>query len=226
VVTHGAGQYNAVVNFDQERLTRMAQLRTNRHTARLTLRPFEPDDLDDVASLYGRADVTRFLYWEPRDRDESLAALERSMHRTVEIIDDNVLPVAVVLTDTNRVIGDFMLRWTTNEHHQGEMGGSLHPDYHGRGLAGEVYDALMDIGFVQYSLHRIVGRCDTRNTASIRSLEKAGLHVEAHLVENEFVKGEWTDEVVLAIRRDQWEHRPGRDPSSDGHEAAAVLAQP
>jgi RimJ/RimL family protein N-acetyltransferase len=187
----------------------MAQLLINRHTARLTLRPFELNDLDDLASLYGRKDVTRFLYWEPRDRKESLAALERSIHRPVEIIDVNVLPVAVVLTATNRVIGDFMLRWTTNEHLQGEMGGSLHPDYHGRGLAVEIYEELMDIGFVQYSLHRIVGRCDGRNAASIRSLEKAGLHVEAHLVENEFVKGERTDEVILAIRRDQWEHRDG-----------------
>jgi RimJ/RimL family protein N-acetyltransferase len=35
-------------------------------------------------------------------------------------------------------------------------------------------------------------------------LEKVGLQREAHLIENEFVKGEWTDEVVLAIRRNQW----------------------
>jgi RimJ/RimL family protein N-acetyltransferase len=203
----------------------MAQLLTNRQTERLALRPFELGDLDDVASLYARADVTRYLYWEPRDRAESLAALERSIHRPVEIIDENVLPIAVVFNDTNRVIGDFMLRWTKNEHRQGEMGGSLHPDYHGRGLAVEIYKELMDIGFVQYSLHRIVGRCDGRNTASIRSLEKAGLHVEAHLVENEFVKGEWTDEVVLAIRRDQWERPADPGAASGGHEAPP-LAQP
>jgi len=26
-------------------------------------------------------------------------------------------------------------------------------------------------------------------------------------VENEFVKGEWTDEIVMAIRKDEWERR-------------------
>jgi RimJ/RimL family protein N-acetyltransferase len=187
----------------------MAQLLIDRRTPRLTLRPFKRDDLDDLASFYALEDVTRYLYWDPRDRKESLSALERSMQRPLEIIDDNVLPVAVVLNSTGRVIGDFMLRWTRNEHQQGECGGSLHPDYHGQGFAVEIYRELLEIGFVQYSLHRIVGRCDGRNAASIRSLQKAGLHVEAHLIENEFVKGEWTDEVILAIRREQWEQQSG-----------------
>lgn len=28
---------------------------------------------------------------------------------------------------------------------------------------------------------------------------------EAHLVENEFVKGEWSDELVYAMLRKEWE---------------------
>jgi RimJ/RimL family protein N-acetyltransferase len=185
----------------------VAQLLAHRRTTRLTLRPFERGDLDDLASFYALPEVSRYLYWGVRDRQESQAALERSMQRPTEIIEENVLPVAVVLNETNQVIGDFMLRWTANENQQGEVGGSLHPDYHGRGFAPEIYRELLHIGFAQYLLHRIVGRCDGRNAASIRSLEKAGLHREAHFVENEFVKGEWTDEVVLAIRREQWERR-------------------
>ncbi|MGD0055584.1 MAG: GNAT family protein [Acidimicrobiales bacterium] len=183
----------------------MAQLLVHRHTERLTLRPFHLDDLDDLSLLYGNAEVARYLYWGPRDRAESLATLERHLQRPEEIIDENVLPVAVVLRESGRVVGDFMLRWTRNEHRQGEVGGSLHPDVHGRGLAVEIYAVLLEIGFEQYALHRIVGRCDGRNAASIRSLEKAGLRREAHLVQNEFVKGEWTDEVILAVRREQWE---------------------
>jgi RimJ/RimL family protein N-acetyltransferase len=127
------------------------------------------------------------------------------LQRPQEIIDDNVLPVAVVHSTSGRVIGDFMLRWLRNDHLQGEIGGSLHPDFHGQGLAVEVYRELLDLGFTQYSLHRIIGRCDGRNRSSIRSLEKVGLHLEAHFVENEYVKGEWTDEVVMAIRKTQWE---------------------
>jgi RimJ/RimL family protein N-acetyltransferase len=49
-------------------------------------------------------------------------------------------------------------------------------------------------------MHRIAGRLDGRNTASARVLERAGLRREAHLVENEFVKGELT----YAILRREW----------------------
>jgi RimJ/RimL family protein N-acetyltransferase len=184
----------------------VAQLLANVQTERLTLRPFQPSDLDDLAAYFGLPEISRYLYWGPRDREETRAALERSLQRPPEIVEENVLPVAVVFNETNQVIGDFMLRWTTNEHLQGEIGGSLNPQYQGRGLAVEIYRELLEIGFTQYSLHRIVGRCDGRNASSIRSLEKAGLHREAHFVENEFVKGEWTDEVVMAIRREQWQH--------------------
>ena len=183
----------------------MAQLASTRRTPRLTLRRWELSDLDDLALIYASADVARYLYWETRERAQTLAALERSIHRPVEVIDDNVLPVAVVLSETGRVVGDFILRWASNEHRQGEIGGSLQPAHQGQGLAVEVYRELLEIGFEDLALHRIVGRCDARNAASIRALEKVGLMREAHFIENEFVKGEWTDEVVLAIRKLQWE---------------------
>jgi hypothetical protein len=54
---------------------------------------------------------------------------------------------------------------------------------------------------------RVCARLDGRNVASARVLERAGLRREAHLVENEFIKGEWTDEMVYAILRREWEAR-------------------
>jgi RimJ/RimL family protein N-acetyltransferase len=183
----------------------VAQLAHIHHTPRLTLRAFELSDLDDLARIYEHEQVNRYLYWEPRSREESLAALERHVGRPTEIVEDNVLPVAVLLRNTTRVIGDFLLRWGRNVHRQGEIGGSLHPDFQGRGYASEIYLELLDIAFGEHELHRVIGRCDARNSASVRSLEKAGLHQEAHLIENEFVKGEWTDEIIMAIRRSEWE---------------------
>jgi RimJ/RimL family protein N-acetyltransferase len=195
----------------------VAQLAQPRQTKRLTLRRPELTDLDDLALIYADESVNRYLYSEPRDRLQTLTSLERTIAQPSEVIEENVLVVAVVLRETGRVIGDFILKWAADEHRQGEIGGSLHPDFHGRGYAAEVYQELIELAFTQYSLHRLVGRCDARNLASIRSLEKAGLHEEAHFVENEFVKGEWTDEVVLAIRRDQWQRMPYHH---DGDESA------
>ena len=50
-----------------------------------------------------------------------------------------------------------------------------------------------------YGLHRVVGRTEARNAASARVLEKLGMRREAHLIENEWVKGEWQSELVYAL---------------------------
>ncbi|MGA7834484.1 MAG: GNAT family protein [Acidimicrobiales bacterium] len=182
----------------------MVQLARPLSTPRLTLRRFERRDLDELALIFADESVHRYLYTSPRDRNETSEALERRLEWPEDVGEDNVLLVAAELAETGRLIGDFMLHWREDEHRQGEIGGSLHPDFHGSGYASEIYVALLDLAFGTYRLHRVVGRCDARNLASIRSLEKSGLRREAHFVENEFVKGEWTDEVVLAVRASQW----------------------
>ena len=86
----------------------MAQLNTPRQTSRLTLREYEASDLDGLTSLYSREDVNRYLYSEPKNKDQMRSVLEAKLNRPREIIDKNVMPVAVVLRDTNRLVGDFV----------------------------------------------------------------------------------------------------------------------
>lgn len=174
-----------------------------RTSERLILRRPATTDLDDLAAIFADPEVNRFLYSEPRDRDTTRRILEQRVLQSASS-DAEVLFVAVELRESSRVIGDFLLRWSDDEHRQGEVGGSLHPSHQGRGYATEVYRELLHVAFVNHGLHRVVGRLDARNRASAHSLEKAGLHQEAHLVENEFVKGEWTSEIVMAICREQW----------------------
>lgn len=182
----------------------MAQLSRPLSTRRLILRRFEQRDLDDLARIFEDESVNRYLYSVPRTREQTKEVLEKRISISEGTDVDNVVLVAIELRDTQRLIGDFMLGWHENEHRQGEIGGSLHIDYHGQGYATEIYEALLELAFDEYDLHRVVGRCDGRNAPSVRSLEKAGLHQEAHFVENEFVKGEWTDEIVLAILQSEW----------------------
>jgi RimJ/RimL family protein N-acetyltransferase len=53
-------------------------------------------------------------------------------------------------------------------------------------------------------MHRIIGRLDARNTGSANLLKRLCLRQEAHFVRNEFIKGEWTDELVFALLADEW----------------------
>jgi RimJ/RimL family protein N-acetyltransferase len=63
---------------------------------------------------------------------------------------------------------------------------------------------MLRVAFADLGLRRVVGRMDARNTASAGVLERLGMRREAHLVENEWVKGEWCSELDYAVLADVW----------------------
>jgi len=176
-------------------------------TARLLLRPYRLDDLEDLYAIQSREDVNRYLYWSPRTREEVADVLGKRATMSVLAEEGDIMVLAVELRETGTVIGDVNLAWRSEEHRQGEFGFVFHPDYHGRGYAGEAAVEMLRLGFEGLGLHRIVGRADGRNAASARLMEKLGLRREAHFVQNERVKGEWTDEVVYAMLATEWADR-------------------
>ncbi len=173
-------------------------------TARLLLRPFQPSDLDQLHLYLARADVARYLYSEPTDRAGSRRELRRRVRSDRLRREGDALQLAIVVVEQGLLAGEVVLRWTSAEHRQGEVGFILNPDFHGQGIATEAARAMLELGFAELGMHRIVARADARNTPSVRVMERLGMRLEAHLVENEFVKGEWTDEVIFALRSGDW----------------------
>lgn len=173
-------------------------------TARLLLRPFALTDLDTFHRIRSRDDVARYLYEEPMMRAEAASALERRLDRTSLAAEDDALGLVVERRDTGEMIGDVGLFWASAQHRQGEIAFVFHPDQHGQGFAREASEAILRLGFENYGVRRIVGRCDARNTASSGLLTRLGMRQEAHFHQNEFVKGEWCDELVFAILAEEW----------------------
>ncbi|GII05543.1 GNAT family N-acetyltransferase [Planobispora takensis] len=176
-------------------------------TERLLLRPYTPDDLEAMYAFQSLPEVTRYLYWGPRDREQVRQALEIKLSQTQLLEEGQALALAAEVADTGEVIGDGLLFWHSRVHRSGEIGYVFHPGHHGKGYATELGRVLLRLGFEGLDLHRITGRLDARNTASARVLERLGMRREAHLVENEWVKDQWTDELVYAILRREWQAR-------------------
>jgi RimJ/RimL family protein N-acetyltransferase len=177
-------------------------------TQRLILRPFAPSDLEDLHAFQSLPEVARYLYWAPRDREQVRQALVGMVRGAALISEGDVLALAVVLPPGRTVIGDVILKWSSAEHRQGEIGYVFHPRYGGRGFATEAATAVLRLGFDGLGLHRIIGRIDVRNSASARVLERLGMRREAHFIQNEIVKGEWTDEMVYALTEQEWRAAP------------------
>ena len=158
-----------------------------------------PGDLAALHSIQSREDVARWLYWEPRTEDEVRVALDRRIAWPPE----RGVTVGAELLATGELIGHVSLT-VEPRHRQGEIGFIFHPDRQGRGYATEAAAAVLGIAFERYGLHRVSGRLEARNAASARVLEKLGMRREAHLRENEWVKGEWQSELVYALLAREW----------------------
>jgi RimJ/RimL family protein N-acetyltransferase len=173
-------------------------------TERLLLRPFTAGDFDALYAYQSRDDVTRYLYWGARTQDEVRKALEFKIAGLAIRSQGDAIVLAAMLKETGELIGDLDLCLVSDEHRQGEIGYVLHPDHQGHGYATEAGRVLLKIAFEDLKLHRVEGRVEVRNVGSARVLEKLGMRREAHLVENEFVRGEWQSELVYAMLDREW----------------------
>jgi len=185
-------------------------------TDRLTLRPFAAGDLDDLYAYLSSADVVQYMYWQARDREQTGEALQTRIGQDRLDDEHDYLALAVVQRETGRVAGEVILKWVSREHRQGEVGFAFNPDHHGRGYAAEAATAMLGLAFGVLGLHRVVGRCDPRNLASARVLERLGMRLEAHFVHNEIFKGEWGDELYYALLEDEWASRRDRPDGLGG----------
>jgi RimJ/RimL family protein N-acetyltransferase len=171
-------------------------------TERLVLRRYREDDFEGLFAIERDAGVARWLYNEPLDEAQTRQLLARKLDGLLREEDDWVSS-AVTLHD-GTFVGDVAINWRSVKHRCAEIGFSFAPEHHGRGYATEAARALLPFVFETMDCHRLIGRTEARNSASARVLEKVGMRLEGHFVENEWVKGEWQSELVYAILKREW----------------------
>ncbi|NDL58288.1 GNAT family N-acetyltransferase [Phytoactinopolyspora mesophila] len=175
-------------------------------TKRLVLRPFTARDEEDMLEFESREDVARYLFNEPRTREDNARELAARQTKTALRKQGDTLIPAIELD--GKVIGYTVLSWLSEQNRQGEFGYVLHPDFGGQGYATEAGIEMLRLGFEEMRLYRIIGRCDARNTGSARVMERIGMRKEAHFVGNEIFKGEWGEELVYAMLESEWKQSP------------------
>jgi RimJ/RimL family protein N-acetyltransferase len=173
-------------------------------TDRLLLRQVGVDDAEAIQSYRSDPDVHRYMHHGELSVDEWRERIAATWTGIDLDKDDDVLELGIVERETGLIVGDVVLFLRSVEHRGGELGYALHPRVQGRGYATEAARAVLRFGFDEVGMHRVYGRIDARNTASARVLERLGMRREAHSVSNEYIKGEWTDEVVYALLEDEW----------------------
>ncbi|WP_269047549.1 GNAT family N-acetyltransferase [Paenarthrobacter sp. Z7-10] len=118
---------------------------------------------------------------------------------------------AVEAVDAPGFLGEIALKWgagTAEGPKTGEIGWTLTPGGRGQGYATEAASAVLELTFEFLNIHRIEARLDDRNTASAAICERLGMRREARLLENWYLKGEWSSDLVYATLATEWrQHR-------------------
>ena len=166
-------------------------------TERLSIRPFEVEDKEDIFEIYEDEETCRFLLHEPwtdRDRDRD-GHFERKRNQR-SLGQKSSLSLAVLADD--KVIGDIAI-WYTDMKETVEIGYAFNKNYSGFGYASEALSAVVRSLFRDYAIHRIQANMDARNLASAKLCERIGMRREAHFIQDYWSKGEWTDSYIYAL---------------------------
>jgi RimJ/RimL family protein N-acetyltransferase len=173
-------------------------------TSRLELRAFRTEDLEPLLAFHGDPEAVRFVPYAPRNRPTMATVLDGKVLSTSLSDVGDKLELAVTLRSEQTLIGDLLLALRSVEHETLEVGYIFSPAWTGRGYATEAVRALLDLAFAELGARRVIARVDARNTASLALLDRLGLRREAHLVENEWFKGELSDEIDYGLLAREW----------------------
>lgn len=156
-------------------------------TDRLLLRPFETGDLPDLARLYSSPVAMQYVA-PTRDIEQSRIRMEKH-NRDLETHGFGLF--AAIEKSSGALIGRCGLDpdWARGEL-QGELAWMFFPEYWGKGLATEFGTKMLEVGFAQLTIRRMVARANPENTASIKVMQKIGMKLV------EFIDGEVEYEAV------------------------------
>jgi RimJ/RimL family protein N-acetyltransferase len=142
-------------------------------TARLRLRLFTREDLDDLYRIYQDATVMKYLLGT-RSKEQTEASLSGHIQQW-QNYDFGMW--AVVEKITGHLMGRCGLSFL-DKTPEVELGYVFAQEYWGQGIATEAALASIQYGFEQVKLDRIVAIAHPENIASRRVIEKVGMTYE------------------------------------------------
>ena len=186
-------------------------------TQRLVLRRFTEDDSANLVELDGDPEVMRFINGgRPTPRME---------------IESEVLPAfldyyeryrgygfwAAIEKSTGLFVGWFHFRPAEGSPPgEVELGYRLRRSAWGKGYATEGSRALVDKGFAELGVERVVASTMVVNVASRRVMEKAGLRFVRSFRQPwpDYIEGEEEGDVEYALLRSEWEQARAADEAA------------
>src|SRR4051794_12010139 len=129
---------------------------------RLRLRRLRPDDAAAICAYRSLPDVARFQSWTSFTPDDA-ARLIADQGRTAPNTPGTWLQLALTTLEAGTIVGDCGIHFLAEDARQVELGVTLSPAYHGRGLAAEAVASVLRYVFDSLGKHRARAVTDAEN---------------------------------------------------------------
>lgn len=156
----------------------MADLQTKIvETKRLIFRRLIPDDLEALFALYSDPEVRRYFPEGTLTYEETKEELEWFLNGHPAHPELGLW--ATIHKETGEFIGRCgLLPWTIEDRPEVEVAYMLAKAYWGQGLGTEAAQAILDYGFEELHLSRLICLIDAENQASQKVAQKIGMTFE------------------------------------------------
>jgi len=167
----------------------------------ITLRELRPSDAPSLLASVGTAEVTRLIS-PPPPTVEGFEKFIAWTHRQREA--GKSIAFAVVLKDSDTVIGLFQVRALQPAFDVAEWGFAIGSEFWGKGIFMEAAHLVLDFAFDVLGVHRLEARAAMKNGRGNGALQKLGAVQEAVLRGSFLRDGIYLDQGFWTIMSDVW----------------------
>jgi ribosomal-protein-alanine N-acetyltransferase len=172
-------------------------------TERLRLRPFARQDAPVVAELVGAWEIAAMTTSIPHPYDRSMAEEWIGTHQG-SFDAGEAVTFAIVRIEDRQLVGAVGID-VHKEQRSAEIGYWIGTPFWNRGYATEAAQAVIAYGFDGLALNRIQARHMTKNPASGRVMEKAGMTFEGVLRQSLYRWDAFEDAAMYSILREEYQ---------------------
>ncbi len=171
-------------------------------TSRLKLREFWEEDYAALREMDLRPEMHTYERAMPSEAGtrEALAGYLSSQLEQPR----SVFRLAITVPPGEAVVGmvKFSQQWEAIR--EWEVGWAVSSAQWGQGYATEAAREMIGWGFRNLNVHRVVAFCHSLNRASVRVMQKLGMHQDGILRETRWLNGAWWDECVYSVLEREW----------------------
>ncbi len=172
-------------------------------TERLILRKFEISDAENMFKNWSSdSEVTKFLTWETHKSIDDSKEIISFWAKEYEKPD--FYQWAIVLKETNEVIGSISVVKIMEKVNLVETGYAISRKFWGKGITTEAFKKVIQFLFEKVEINKLQAKHDLKNPASGKVMKKCGLIYEGTLRQKGFCNAGVGDLVYYGLLKEEY----------------------